>query len=99
MSSSRSPVISEQPMFWESQMDVMNTSMCGIGDLTRSSSFRNSFRRSKKEPHWIHSKLLVLRPQMDSCCLLLCVTAVTGHVWLYYGLQQADYSGDGVKWN
>ena len=31
-------------------------SACGITQLTRSSSLKNSFRRSKREPHWITSK-------------------------------------------
>ena len=30
---------------------------CGVAKFVRSSSLRNSFRRSKRIPHWITSKL------------------------------------------
>ncbi len=29
---------------------------CGVAGIVRSASFRNSFKRGKKEPHWIYSK-------------------------------------------
>ena len=32
---------------------------CGLGQLSRSSSFRSSFRRGKKEPIWIQSEYLL----------------------------------------
>lgn len=37
-----------------STVDMSTT--CGISEIARSSSFKSSFRRSKREPHWIHSR-------------------------------------------
>ncbi len=38
----------------------MSSTSCGIGELARNASFRNSFRRNKREPMWIQRKFLLI---------------------------------------
>ena len=57
-----------------STMD-MSTS-CGISEIARSSSFKGSFRRSKREPHWMQSKVccvVILQSEFDRVGMCWCV--------------------------
>ena len=60
--SSKGPVFddeSEMPVFVEDNEAPVDIT-CGVREFVRRSSLRNSFRRSRRVPHWITSKFALI---------------------------------------